>query len=137
MFGASIRSWVLAAAVLLCTTTGVRAADGEAPAGASIRYVAAITNPFFNETPYITTEVRPVYMYTRIPESFSVADGGSVHTTALQIRYAINDRIDLAADRLADRGRRRDVQGRLKPQRTHRVSLDVMQRCHVTNFRLH
>jgi len=61
--------------------------------GPSIRYVAAITNPFLNESPYITSEIRPLYMYTRIPDSFSLSNGGSIHVGAVQLRYAIDERL--------------------------------------------
>jgi len=61
--------------------------------GPAIRYIAAITNPFLNESPYITTEMRPLYMYTRIPKSFSVSNGGSIQVAAVQLRYAIDERL--------------------------------------------
>ena len=34
------------------------------------RYVPAVTNPLFNETPFITTEVKPIYIYHHIPNDF-------------------------------------------------------------------
>jgi opacity protein-like surface antigen len=60
------------------------------------RYVPPITRPFYNEAPEITTELRPVYIYHRIPEGF-LSDGGDVHIVALQLRAAITDRLAFIA----------------------------------------
>lgn len=37
--------------------------------------------------------MRPLYMYTRIPNSFSLSSGGSIHVGAVQLRYAIDERL--------------------------------------------
>ena len=49
--------------------------NGSLGEGRHSRYVPPLTNPVFNETPYITTEVRAIYLYNRLPEDF-VTDGG-------------------------------------------------------------
>ncbi len=64
--------------------------------GRHSRYVPPITNPIFNETPFITTEVRPFYFYNRIPNDF-VTDGGHAHLWALQLRLAITERLAFIA----------------------------------------
>ena len=64
--------------------------------GRHSRYVPPITNPIFNETPYITTEARPFYFYHKIPDDF-VTDGGEVHLAALQLRLALTERLGFIA----------------------------------------
>jgi hypothetical protein len=56
------------------------------------RYVAPLTSPFFNETPLITTELRPIYIYNELPKSLP-RSGGSVHVGSLQLRLAVTERI--------------------------------------------
>ena len=64
--------------------------------GRHSRYVPPLTNPIFNETPYITTEARPFYFYHKIPNSF-VTDGGDAHLIALQLRVALTERLGFIA----------------------------------------
>lgn len=64
--------------------------------GGHNRYVAPLTNPVFNETPYITTEARAMYFYNRLPDDF-VTGGGSANLAALQLRLAITDRLGFIA----------------------------------------
>ncbi|MDJ0610971.1 MAG: transporter [Kiloniellales bacterium] len=60
------------------------------------RYVPPITNLIFNETPYITTEARPFYLYNEIPDDF-VTDGGNFHLVGLQLRLALTERLGFIA----------------------------------------
>jgi hypothetical protein len=59
-------------------------------------YVAPVSNPIFNETPYITTEVRPMWLHQEIPGSFATG-GGDIDVLAAQIRVAITDRLGFIA----------------------------------------
>jgi hypothetical protein len=59
-------------------------------------YVAPVSNPVFNETPYITTELRPMWMHQEIPGSFATG-GGDIDALAAQIRVAITDRLGFIA----------------------------------------
>jgi hypothetical protein len=59
------------------------------------RPAPSITSPFFNESPYITTEIRPIYMFNVIPDDFTVTDGGYANIGTIQLRYAVNDRLGL------------------------------------------
>ncbi len=59
-------------------------------------YVSPVSNPLFNETPYITTEIRPMWMHQNIPSSF-VTGGGDIDVVAVQLRAAITDRIGFIA----------------------------------------
>lgn len=64
--------------------------------GRHSRYVPPLTNPIFNETPYITTEARAFYFYNKIPNDF-VTDGGHINLVALQLRLAITERLAFIA----------------------------------------
>jgi len=65
------------------------------PAAKPLRYVPRITAPIYNESPYITTEAEPIYMYNAMPGSFF--GGGHINVVALQLRYAVTDRFALIA----------------------------------------
>jgi hypothetical protein len=62
---------------------------------ADLHYVPPITGAIYNETPYITTELRPFYMYNAIPSGFF--GGGHINLGALQIRAAITERLGFIA----------------------------------------
>lgn len=62
------------------------------------RYVPPVTNPLFNETPFITTEIRPIYIFNAIPEDF-VTDGGEIHVIAAELRLALTDRLGFFASK--------------------------------------
>ena len=64
--------------------------------GGHSRYVPALTNPIFNETPYITTEARGLYFYHDLPDDF-VTNGGNVNLFALQLRVALTERLGFIA----------------------------------------
>jgi len=64
--------------------------------------ISPVANPIFFEDPKVTSEVRPVYMYHFLPNTFnysggSVALGGQVQVTALQLRYALTERLGIIA----------------------------------------
>lgn len=60
------------------------------------RYVPPISNPIYNETPYITTEVSLWYLHQVIPEK-SIVSGGYINVGAAQARLALTDRLGLIA----------------------------------------
>lgn len=70
--------------------------EGSFGEGGFDRYVPPITMPTLNETPFITTEVHPFYVFHNIPSEF-VTDGGGVHAFAAQARLAITDRLGFIA----------------------------------------
>jgi hypothetical protein len=70
--------------------------NGSLGEGRHSRYVPPLTNPVFNETPYITTEARAIYLYNRLPEHF-VTGGGHVSLSALQLRVALTERLGFIA----------------------------------------
>lgn len=58
-------------------------------------YVSPVSNPLFNETPYITTEVRPMWLHQNVPGSF--IGGGDIDVIAVQLRVAITEQIGFIA----------------------------------------
>jgi len=64
--------------------------------GRHSRYVPPLTNPVFNETPYMTTEARPIYLHQELPDGF-ITDGGNIDLIALQLRLAITERLGFIA----------------------------------------
>ena len=60
------------------------------------RYVPPLANPILNETPYITTEARPIYIHHDIPTSF-VTGGGTIDLYALELRIALTERLGFIA----------------------------------------
>lgn len=87
------------ALVLAATTTTIHAGDSASWLDNTISPVA---NPIYFEDPKITSEVRPVYMYHMLPDTFhynggTVPMGGQVQVMAVQLRYAINDRLAVIA----------------------------------------
>jgi hypothetical protein len=62
------------------------------------RYVAPVANPLFNETPYITTELRPIWLHNAIPNRF-VSTGGRIDVIAAELRIALTDRLGFIASK--------------------------------------
>ncbi len=64
--------------------------------------ISPVSNPIYFEDPKITSEVRPVYLYQTLPDTFnfkggSVPLGGHVQVVGVQLRYALSDRLGLIA----------------------------------------
>ncbi|MCL5776527.1 hypothetical protein M1105_05935 [Limibaculum sp. FT325] len=95
-----------AGAAVLAAALSASPATAEGPFGLQLEgsfgeggfknYRPPITNPIFNESPFITTEVRPIYVYHDIPDDF-VTGGGNVNVAAIQARLAVNDRLGIIA----------------------------------------
>ena len=60
------------------------------------RYVPPLSSPLLNETPYITTEARPIYIHHAIPNDF-VTGGGDIDLFAIELRVAITERLGIIA----------------------------------------
>lgn len=58
--------------------------------------ISAVSMPTVNEDPRVTTELRPMYMYTKISKDF-VTNGGNYSVVAAQARVALTDRFALIA----------------------------------------
>ncbi|WP_345735256.1 hypothetical protein [Prosthecobacter algae] len=57
--------------------------------------ISPVANPFFHEDAVIRSELRPVFVYHNIDDSF--LGGGNAQLYALQIRYALTDRLAIIA----------------------------------------
>ncbi len=58
--------------------------------------ISPVTNPVFFEDPAIRSEIRPIFMHHRIDDGFATGKG-EVNLYALQIRYAVTDRLAVIA----------------------------------------
>ena len=58
--------------------------------------ISPVTNPVWFEDPAIRSEIRPIYMHHRIDDGF-ITQGGDINLYALQLRYAVNDRLAIIA----------------------------------------
>lgn len=64
--------------------------------------ISPVANPLFFEDPNITSEVRPIFMQHYLPKTFRFSGGrvplgGDVRVYAVQLRYALTDRLALIA----------------------------------------
>ncbi len=91
---------VCALSFILLFTQPAQAFDfdfhGSLGEGKHQRYVPPLSNPIFNETPYITTEARPIFIHHNVPDSF-VTGGGQVNLFALELRVALTERLGFIA----------------------------------------
>ena len=62
------------------------------------RYVPPVSNPLFNETPYITTELRPIFFHQTIPDDF-LTGGGDIDVVAAEVRIALTQRLGFIASK--------------------------------------
>jgi len=70
--------------------------EGSLGKGKFKRYVPPLAQPYFNETPYITTEARVVHLYNEIPKGFPTG-GGHINIFAAQVRLALTERLGFIA----------------------------------------
>ncbi len=59
-------------------------------------FTMPVSNPLYFEDPFITTDLRFLYIYHKIPGG-SVLRGGQVHVAAMQIRVALTEKLALIA----------------------------------------
>lgn len=58
--------------------------------------ISPITNPVNFEDPRARTEIRPIFVYHKLDDKFATG-GGNIRIYALQLRYAINERLAVIA----------------------------------------
>ena len=91
--------------VALAAALAVRAGAVDAPQTSWLeKTISPVANPILFEDPKVTSEVRPVYLCQFLPDTFhysggSVSLGGQVQVMALQLRYALTDRLGLIASK--------------------------------------
>ncbi len=92
-------AWVMAGCFAIVAMTANAEVDFTGSFGAGHdHYVPPLSNPLFNETPYITTEARPIFFYQDIPDQF-LTGGGDIKVTALELRVALSDRFGIIASK--------------------------------------
>lgn len=57
--------------------------------------IAPVANPIYFESPLAQSEVRPIFIHHNLDDGF--VGGGSVNVYAVQLRYAVNDRLAIIA----------------------------------------
>ena len=66
------------------------------------RYVPPVSNPLLNETPYITTEARLVFIHHSFPSTtpgLGLPGGGNANSLTLQLRIALTERLGFIANK--------------------------------------
>jgi hypothetical protein len=84
----SFLTTAVCAAALTSTLTLSAADDWKSEA------ISPVANPLFFESPLIQSEVRPIFVYHNIDESFL---GGYARVYAVQLRYAVTERLAIIA----------------------------------------
>ncbi|MEQ9641878.1 MAG: hypothetical protein RIM84_17775 [Alphaproteobacteria bacterium] len=95
--------WLAAAALALALPAQAQDVlglklDGSLGRGGHTRYVPPVSNPLFNETPFITTELRPIWLSQEIPKGF-LTGGGHIDIIAAEIRVALTERLGFIASK--------------------------------------
>lgn len=91
-------------AVATTTATLLAGALAQDPVDWKSNTISPVANPIFFESPFIQSEVRPLFIQHHIPDDFlakelglSQGAGGVARVYALQLRYAVNDRLAIIA----------------------------------------
>lgn len=82
--------------VLLAACQSTNTTSGTKSAPWTDRIIAPITSPVTFESPVIQTNIRPIYAHHAFP-SDSIFGGGALDVYALQLRYAVTDRLAIIA----------------------------------------
>jgi len=81
---------------LMAATTGLLLGATAQAEDWTSQAIAPVTNPIFFESPLIQSEVRPIFAYHRLDNAFLGTDV-DVRVYAVQLRYAVNDRLAIIA----------------------------------------
>lgn len=65
------------------------------PPESEVIVVHPVTSPYFHEDSFITTDVRPIFVYHTLPGNF--LGGGNASVTALQLRIKLTDSLQFVA----------------------------------------
>jgi len=63
-------------------------------------FISPMTNPFFFEDPRSLTELRPIFLYQKTPDSNPISSGGNIFGYYLQGRLALNERWSIVMPKL-------------------------------------
>jgi len=87
--------WLAAAEGALAFDFNLHGSLGE---GGHTTYVPPVSNPMFNESPYITTELRPIWIRQGVPGTVAgLPVDGTIDVIALQARVALTERLGFIA----------------------------------------
>lgn len=86
-------TFLSAAAIAAAATFQVLAADA---GDWTSKAIAPVTNPLFFEDPQVTSEVRPLFLYHELDDSFPT-EGGNIRVYAMQLRYAVTEKLAIIA----------------------------------------
>ncbi|MDW8310372.1 MAG: hypothetical protein RMK20_13440, partial [Verrucomicrobiales bacterium] len=91
----------VAMGMTLCGVLAVSASSAESGDWRE-KAISPVANPILFEDPRITTEVRPIFINHWLPDTFRFAGGrvplgGEVRVYAVQLRYALSERLGLIA----------------------------------------
>lgn len=84
----------VASAALVSNCFSALAAEAEAPVDWKSQAISPVANPLFFESPLIQSEARPIFVYHSISDDFI---GGFARVYALQLRYAVTERLAIIA----------------------------------------
>lgn len=70
--------------------------EGGANQAAENKFVHPITDPYFHENSFVTSDVRTWFVYHNFPDD-TLIDGGDAFLTAVQLRLAITNQLQLVA----------------------------------------
>lgn len=82
--------------IFLTTAASLMLSGGAQAENWTDQAIAPVTNPVFFESPLIQSEVRPLFAWHRLDEDFLGTDV-DVRLYAVQLRYAVNDRLAIIA----------------------------------------
>lgn len=85
---------VSACVVILLIGQPAPAADAGSASDWKTLAISPVANPLFFESPLIQSEIRPIFVYHNISDNFI---GGFARVYAVQLRYAVNDRLAIIA----------------------------------------
>src|SRR5438876_4695200 len=82
--------------VLLAAITLTFSLHAASPPDWQSEAISPVVNPLFFESPLIQSEARPIFAYHRLDKGLLSADV-DVRVYAVQLRYAVNDRLAIIA----------------------------------------
>ena len=90
------RACALSLGLAACTAISQNRAGAAESTDWLSKTISPVVNPILFESPFIDSEVRPIFLTQKMPGNF-ITGGGNVRVYAVQLRYAITDRLALIA----------------------------------------
>jgi hypothetical protein len=67
-------------------------------------FISPVTNPFLFEDPRSLTEIRPIFIYQKVPSSQPLFQGGNISYLGVQGRVAVTERLSFVFNKLGGIG---------------------------------